>query len=68
MAKVKFETDRCKGCKLCTNVCPQEIIIIEEEANIKGYYPAAVKETEDCIGCAFCALICPDVVIEVFKE
>jgi 2-oxoglutarate ferredoxin oxidoreductase subunit delta len=68
MAKVTFNEDRCKGCKLCTTVCPKKIVIIDtEKLNLKGFHPATVKEVDKCIGCCFCATICPDCVIEVEK-
>ena len=66
MAKVIFEVDRCKGCKLCTTVCPKQIVIMKtDELNKKGFHPAGVDEMDKCIGCAFCATICPDCVIQV---
>lgn len=66
MAKVTFNEDRCKGCQLCTTVCPKKIVTIAtDRINAKGFHPATVIETEKCIGCAFCATICPDCVIEV---
>ncbi|EOD01892.1 4Fe-4S dicluster domain-containing protein [Caldisalinibacter kiritimatiensis] len=64
--KVIFKEDLCKGCELCTTVCPVNIVVMDKERiNIKGYHPATVKEMDKCIGCANCATICPDVVIEV---
>ncbi|NTV88985.1 MAG: 4Fe-4S dicluster domain-containing protein [Clostridiales bacterium] len=68
MAKVTFNIEKCKGCKLCITVCPKKIVKINtEKLNQKGYYPAGVTEMDKCIGCAFCATICPDCVIEVEK-
>ncbi len=68
MAKTTFDTDNCKGCKLCINVCPKNIILIDEKAiNKKGFHPATIIEMDKCIGCAFCATICPDCVITVEK-
>ena len=68
MAKVAFNEDRCKGCELCTTVCPKNIVLMaEDRINAKGFHPAHVKEQDKCIGCGFCAIICPDVVIEVEK-
>ena len=68
MAKVTFDEERCKGCELCTTVCPKKIVIMAtDRINTKGYHPATVKDMERCIGCAFCARICPDVVIQVEK-
>ena len=66
--KVTFNTDRCKGCELCTTVCPKHIVVIDTATtNRKGYHPATVKEMDQCIGCASCARICPDSVITVEK-
>ena len=67
-AKVTFNSDRCKGCELCTTVCPKHIVIIDKETiNRKGYHPATVSDMEQCIGCASCAKICPDSIITVEK-
>jgi 2-oxoglutarate ferredoxin oxidoreductase subunit delta len=68
MAKVTFREDRCKGCKLCVEVCPKKIIMLSKDRlNEKGYSPAEVLEMDKCIGCAFCATMCPDCVITVEK-
>ena len=68
MAKVTFKEDKCKGCELCTTVCPKKIVIMAtDKINKSGFHPAQVIEQEKCIGCGFCATICPDVVIEVEK-
>ncbi|MFU0799578.1 MAG: hypothetical protein ACFWUE_02770 [Xylanivirga thermophila] len=68
MAKVLFDEERCKGCELCTVVCPKGIITLNKDhINSKGYHPATVVDMDKCIGCAFCARICPDVVITVEK-
>lgn len=66
MGKVIFDENRCKGCELCTTVCPTKIVVMDKERiNVKGYHPATVKEMDKCTGCASCARICPDVVIKV---
>lgn len=68
MAKVNFNTNLCKGCGLCVDVCPKKIIELEtKEVNSKGYYPAHCTDLEQCISCAFCARMCPDCVITVEK-
>ncbi len=67
-AKVTFDTNRCKGCELCTTVCPKHIVVMDTAVtNRKGYHPATVKEMDLCIGCASCAKMCPDSVITVEK-
>ncbi len=68
MAKVTINKERCKGCGLCTSVCPKKIIVTDTETlNDKGYRPAKITEPDKCIGCAFCATICPDCVITIEK-
>ena len=67
MAKVTFDENLCKGCGLCTSVCPKKIVVLKDELNAKGYHPAGVTNQDECIGCAFCATMCPDCVITVEK-
>jgi Indolepyruvate ferredoxin oxidoreductase, alpha and beta subunits len=67
MAQVKFDEERCKGCEICTSVCPKKILKMADRFNSKGYQPAEIIDQSQCIGCAFCARMCPDVVIEVYK-
>ena len=65
MPLVQIEKDRCKGCELCVQACPQEIIKMSKEINTKGYFYAQVVDQPRCIGCQLCAIICPDLAIEV---
>ena len=68
MAKgtVSFNQERCKGCGLCVEACPLNIVELDStKINSKGYNPANVIEMEKCIGCTNCATMCPDEVIEV---
>ena len=68
MAKTTINVDRCKGCGLCTTVCPKKIIQLSKTAlNAKGYNPAEIVDMDSCIGCAMCALMCPDCAITVEK-
>ncbi|MBN1260049.1 MAG: 4Fe-4S binding protein [Anaerolineae bacterium] len=66
---VILNIDRCKGCGLCTHVCPVNILVLSPDTfNAKGYHPVTVTDMEQCIGCASCATICPDVVFTVFRR
>jgi 2-oxoglutarate ferredoxin oxidoreductase subunit delta len=66
MPKATVNEEKCKGCGLCEEACPKQIIRLSaDRLNGKGYHPAEVFEPEKCIGCAMCAMMCPDVAITV---
>ncbi len=68
MPKVTFKTDLCKGCGLCVNVCPKQILVIaKDKINAKGHSPAEMTDDSKCRGCAFCVTMCPDCIIKVEK-
>ena len=62
--KIVIDTERCKGCGLCVTVCPRQSIVISQESNQNGYFPAQAKNV-DCTGCSQCAIVCPEGIIEV---
>jgi len=69
--KVVIDDECCKGCGLCPEVCPVDIIHqAEERINSQGYHPAEVadEDQETCISCTQCYQICPDVCITVYEE
>ena len=68
MGKIKIDTERCKGCGLCVEVCPKNVIVISKYSNKNGYFPAEVANIIDCFGCALCAIMCPDTAIEVYRN
>ena len=66
MAKLTFKTDWCKGCGLCVNACPKNVLILAlDKINKKGHHPVEAINEQNCIGCAFCATMCPDCIIKV---
>jgi len=68
MSRIVIDKDRCKGCGLCTLVCPHDLVRISDRFNAKGYRPAELVDPDDvCIGCANCATMCPDVAIVVYR-
>lgn len=67
MTRIEIDKERCKGCGLCTVVCPHELIALGEEINGYGYFFAKWESDGKCTGCALCAEICPDIAIAVWK-
>jgi 2-oxoglutarate ferredoxin oxidoreductase subunit delta len=66
--KIEINQALCKGCELCINFCPRNVIALADKLNAAGYLPAAVKNAAECTGCATCALVCPEVAIEVYRD
>lgn len=65
--RVEIKIDTCKGCSLCIDACPQGVLGLGAEVNVKGYLPALDLNPEKCTGCTFCALMCPDSCITVYR-
>ncbi|MCL2563892.1 MAG: 4Fe-4S dicluster domain-containing protein [Oscillospiraceae bacterium] len=68
MPRVKLSVDivGCKGCSLCVDACPKDILTLDKSfVNTKGYNPVKCQSQELCTGCAVCAIICPDSAIKV---
>jgi 2-oxoglutarate ferredoxin oxidoreductase subunit delta len=68
MPYIVVNENRCKGCKLCVNFCPKQVLRISERLNSKGYYVSELFDRDNCIGCGICARMCPDVAISVYRE
>jgi len=60
-----IDRDRCKGCGICVDSCPKNVLEISDELNTKGYFPAFQARPDDCIFCAICCTMCPDVAIAI---
>ncbi len=54
---------RCKECNYCWNYCPEDVLIMSDKVNVKGYHYPTVDATKTCVLCGFCQEICPDFAI-----
>jgi 2-oxoglutarate ferredoxin oxidoreductase subunit delta len=67
--RVVIDVERCKGCELCREACPPDVLALAEDLNVKGYRPVILLDpNHDCTGCALCATVCPDGCITVYRD
>jgi 2-oxoglutarate ferredoxin oxidoreductase subunit delta len=69
MGYIIIDQNRCKGCELCTTVCPQgNLVQMADAFNARGYRPSVFADPgKKCTGCTLCAMMCPDMVITVYR-
>ncbi|MDQ1265215.1 MAG: 2-oxoglutarate ferredoxin oxidoreductase subunit delta [Bacteroidota bacterium] len=63
---IVIDIERCKGCELCIQACPESIMGLAEKINTKGYRYAILSGI-GCNGCANCAIVCPEGIITVYR-
>ena len=57
VVSIKIDQEKCIGCKICLDVCPQGVIDMNEKAYL--------KHRDDCIECGACKMNCPAAAITV---
>ena len=57
--------ERCKGCRICIDLCPSDVLKASDQTNSKGYpLPEIAPGKENaCVQCDFCAMVCPEFAI-----
>lgn len=72
MAKIKgniiVDINRCKGCSVCVESCPFEVLKLNASVNSMGYNYSYMASPDLCTGCASCAMVCPDSCITVYRQ
>lgn len=66
--KIVVDEKYCKGCQLCINQCPKEILVISKQRNKKGYLLPIIENEDKCNKCQLCEFICPDMAITVMEN
>ncbi len=74
MGYIEIDEERCKGCELCGEACPRDLIHFSVRINRLGYHPAEFHQEEKekgkgkgCTGCAVCGMVCPETAIAVYR-
>jgi 2-oxoglutarate ferredoxin oxidoreductase subunit delta len=57
--------ERCKGCGMCIDFCPVNVLCLSDQTNAKGYHLPAITAGKEhsCVHCEFCSLVCPEFAI-----
>jgi 2-oxoglutarate ferredoxin oxidoreductase subunit delta len=77
--RLQIDERRCKGCNLCTLVCPYRIFKPGKQANRRGVVVPELDRPERCANCRLrnlygrtlcgtCQMICPDQAISWEEE
>lgn len=77
--RLVIDEKRCKGCNLCTLVCPYRIFTPGKKPNRRGVLVPALDRPERCANCrlqklygrtlcGMCQLTCPDQAISWEEE
>ena len=54
MPTLQIETQGCRACTLCVDICPTKVLDMEAAQQL-----AKASRPDDCIGCCSCEYICP---------
>jgi phosphatidylglycerol lysyltransferase len=66
---VSVDESLCKGCGLCTGVCPKGLLTLSTRFSARGYHPVELSDPDDlCTGCELCSVICPEAAFTVYRE
>ena len=68
VSTIRIYEDICKGCGICVEFCPLQVLERSKEMNKKGYYPPKLKSAEKCTACRICELMCPDFAIVIIES
>jgi 2-oxoglutarate ferredoxin oxidoreductase subunit delta len=65
MARIFIEEEYCKGCRICVEFCPVNILKLGNKINSKGYNVVQVTDESKCILCYNCERYCPEFAIAI---
>jgi len=59
---------RCKGCGLCVETCPKDVLALEGVPSGTAFRTVRAVRPENCILCRRCEHGCPDFAIYIIKD
>lgn len=62
LGAVKIDSEKCKGCGLCTHACAAAALEMDVENKCR-----MVKELPFCMSCGDCVALCPEDAIELIE-
>ena len=62
---IQVDSNSCKGCRLCMEVCPKDIYALSSERSANGYIVVVPVRSQECTGCQLCEMTCPEMAITV---
>jgi len=65
--KISILEEYCKGCTICVEVCPTDVLVMQTVGTRWQGSVAVVVNMDACIACMLCELQCPDFAIVVTK-
>ncbi len=65
--KITILEEWCKGCTICVEVCPTDVLKMEPVGTRWQGTIAVVVDADACIACMQCELQCPDFAILIEK-
>ena len=57
--EIEIRHDWCKGCDICSRVCPEYCLTVDRDGKL------SVANPEACTGCRLCEVLCPDFAIVI---
>lgn len=60
--------DLCKGCGLCIQKCPVNIIVWSKDLGVYGTPAVRTNDQDKCIACKICEGVCPDAALLIIKN
>ena len=68
MYRLNLNPAYCKGCGICVEACPKNVIKSSGRIDSKGHLLPQAGDMKRCSGCRLCELVCPDFAIALTED